>query len=527
MERFNEDAQLMDTATTGISERFDYVLDGGAGGPSGSPGDYLYHSTRTFAFESGAWGIFRVHDKLQSTLKPLPGRTAPGTGAGFPRQSAATGDTQATPGPDPAAAFNADGTVNTSVVTSTANPCPQGARQTSYDVSIFNKALPSKPSADTSGVIYSLTSDMAAIQAGTKAIEPLVLRANEGDCVRLTLHNSTTAGSLYGGVRAGIDLGKLSRNQQLAAGAAIGLNPDTTVAPGQTITYRYHADQELGTSLFQNLGSLGSLRHGAYGMLIVEPEDATWSDSFTNAPLGPTRTATQAIIRVPGGPKFREFALAVQTTDQQYARSIVPYTDQVAGIGINSVTPANVPAAGAPGAPPGTSGTAGSYDKAYNHVNYHSEPLTSRLGLTANVNDYTSVTLTGTYATAYSSETYEDPETPVVQTYGGDPVVFRVGVGASDQFHSFTIGGHVFPLEPRMWNGDDDQRSQLMTARTIAAGETIDAVLTSAGGTYSNPGDYLYQDSRSPFSEAGIWGIFRVYPQPGATARPRDSLAEL
>lgn len=79
-ERFNADGELVTTSTTGISERFDYVLDGGAG----RAGDYLYYSTRNFAFEAGAWGIFRVHDRLRSDLRPLPDRTAPPTGAGFP-----------------------------------------------------------------------------------------------------------------------------------------------------------------------------------------------------------------------------------------------------------------------------------------------------------------------------------------------------------------------------------------------------------------------------------------------------------
>jgi hypothetical protein len=514
MERFNVDGQLMDAATTGISERFDYVLDGGAGGPAKSPGDYLYYSTRTFALESGAWGIFRVFDKLQSSLKPLPNKTPP-TGTGFPRQNAATGNTQVTPGPDPAPAYNANGTVNTNVVTSTVNPCPAGVPQRSYDVSLFNKALPTTPFPDVSGVIYSLTSDMAGIVAGTKLVEPLVLRANKGDCLSITLRNQLTAGSLYGGARAGLDLGKLSKNQQLSAGAAIGLNADTTVGIGQSITYKYYADQELGTSIFQNLGSVGSLRHGAYGMLIVEPSGATYQDSFTGEFLSSTKTATQAVIRLPSAPAFREFAMQVQTTDQQFSRSLVPYIDQVAGIGINSVTAANVPAAPVEGAPPGTAGNAGSLDKAYSHVNYHNEPLTVRLGLTANPADYTTVTVNGNYGTGFSSGPHGDPDTPVFQTYEKDPVVWRVAVGASDQLHSFTLGGHNFPLEPWMWNGTTDKRSQLMTARTIGAGETIDVELTSAGGSGGFTGDYMYQDARSSFAEAGIWGIFRVLPLSG------------
>jgi hypothetical protein len=505
MERFNANGRLMDAATTGISERFDYVLDGGAGGRSGSPGDYLYYSTRTFAFESGAWGIFRVHDRRQSDLQVLPGRPAPPTGSGFPRLTAATGNTQATPGPNPPSAYNANGTVNTSVVTSTANPCPSGARATNYDVSVFNKALPTSPFADSGGVIYALTSDVAAIQAGTKAVEPLVLRANRGDCVRITLRNQTTAGSLYGGTRAGLDLGLLPRNQQLSSGSAVGLNPDTSVPVGTPITYTFHADAEVGTTLFQNLGSLASIRHGAYGMLIVEPNGSSWFDSATNAPLNSTRTATQAVIRGPGSSRFREFALTMGTTDQHYSRSIVPYIEMVAGNGINSPTNANIPAAPVSGAPPGTANNPGSFDKGFHNLNYHTEALTERLGLTANVANFQTVTVIGGYALAYSSSVFGDPDTPVFKAFPGDRVVFRVGVGASDQFHSFTVSGHAFPLEPAM------SGSSVLAARTITAGETLDAWLVGgAGSTPAHHGDYLYGDGRQPFQEAGMWGIFRV-----------------
>jgi hypothetical protein len=511
MERFNADGQLMDAATTGISERFDYVLDGGAGGRSGSPGDYLYYSTRNFAFESGAWGLFRVHDRLQSTLKALPGRPTPASGAGFPKLTAATGNTQANPGPNPPSAYNANGSVNTAAVSSTASPCPTGARQTAYDVSVFNRTLPTGPFPDTSGVIYALTSDMAAIVAGTKPVEPLVLRANQGDCVRITLRNQTTAGSLYGGSRAGLDLGKLSLNQQLSAGSAVGLNADTSVAIGSSITYTYYADALVGTSLFTNLGSIASMRHGAYGMLIVEPTGSTWFDSVTNAPLGATRTSTQAIIRA-GSTRFREFAVTMGTSDQQYSRSIVPYIEMVAGNGINSPTAANIPAAPVAGAPPGTTANAGSFDKGFSNINYHSEALTERLGLTTNVACYTCVTVNGGYGLAFSSSLFGDPDTPVFKAFVGDPVVFRVGVGASDQFHVFTIGGHAFPLEPRMWT-PSSQRSQVIAARTLTAGETLDVwPVGGAGGATRYRGDYLYGDGRQPFQEAGMWGIFRVQP---------------
>jgi hypothetical protein len=517
MERFNADGQLMDAATTGVSERFDYVLDGGAGGPGGTAGDYLYYSTRNFALESGAWGIFRVHDKLRTDLQPLPGRAAPPSGAGFPVLTAATGNTQQNPGANPPSAFNADGTLNTATVSSVRSPCPTGARPLGYDVSIFNQTLPTAPFTDTGGVIYALSSDRAAIQSGQKAVEPLVLRANDGDCVTVTLHNDTATGSLYGGTRAGLDLGKLLLNQQVSAGTAVGLNPDSTVPIGQAVKYTFYADQQLGTAVFQNLGSVASTRHGAYGLLVVEPRNSTWNASADNSPLGATATSSQAVIRVPGGQRFREFALTLQTTDQQYARSIIPYIDQVAGNGINSTIAADVPAAPVPGAPPGTTNNAGSYDKGFTNVSYHSAPLTQRLGLTANKDNFDQATVVGSYGEAFSSATYGDPATPVFAAYAGDPVVFRVGVGASDQVHTFTVAGHVFPMEPNMWSDPTDHRSQLLTARSIAAGESLDVKLVGgAGGPGHYAGDYLYSDSRQPFTAAGLWGIFRVLPSGGS-----------
>jgi len=89
----------------------------------------------------------------------------------------------------------------------------------------------------------------------------------------------------------------------------------------------------------------------------------------------------------------------------------------------------------------------------------------------------------------------------------------RLSIGASDQFHVFGVGGHVFPQESNMWNGGNDQRSQLLASRSFTAGETAEIELVGgAGGTTRATGDYLYGDMRQPFAMAGMWGIFRVLP---------------
>ncbi|MFN7146245.1 MAG: hypothetical protein ACK4YP_20905, partial [Myxococcota bacterium] len=85
LERWAEGGRLGDASPVGISSRFDLVLDGGAGGPEGKAGDFLYYSATQREFLHGAWGLLRVHDTLRPDLQPLPGRTPP-SGTGFPTQ---------------------------------------------------------------------------------------------------------------------------------------------------------------------------------------------------------------------------------------------------------------------------------------------------------------------------------------------------------------------------------------------------------------------------------------------------------
>ena len=499
-ERFNVDGDVMDTMTTGVSERFDYILDGGAGGPKHMPGDYLYYSTRNFAFESGAWGIFRVHDTRQDSLQPLPDRTPPPTGEGFPTQ---TWTGQAPAPPDPAQARAV---------------CPSSVPNRSYDVSIFDTTLDSAPTSpnqlpypmdDPNGIVYALTSNVAAIRAGTMRLEPLVLRANVGDCVHVTLHNEITAGSTFGGTRAGFSLAKLLSDPQQSGGAAVGFNPDTTVPIGGQYTYTFYADRQLGTSIFQNLGSEMSLLHGAYGLFITEPANSFWLDNETGTFLGANATSTAAAIIVPFGKSFREFAVTMETTDQHMGRGIIPYWEQVAGTTDDEDVPEGpetdepeppLP----PGIPPGEDLQPG-----FNHINYHSAPTVQRIGPLRFGGD-------GSEELGLAlNNVHGIPETPLFRSYPGDPVVFRVGIGASNQFHVFNIQGHEFPFEPYMWDDATDHRSQLLTGRAMTAGETMDAELVGgAGGPVHAVGDFKYGDGRGPFMEAGLWGIFRVLPSP-------------
>ncbi len=506
-ERFNGQGELMDAATTGISERFDYVLEGGAGGPNRMAGDYLYYTTRNFAREQGGWGIFRVHNTLQPDLKPLPDRTAPPSGQGFPLQTF-TGGNPGPPGP----------------TTATTNPatCPSKAPMRVYNLSIFDMPLPLQETingdrpvingttfmhdrigvtSDGRGIIYSLAGDESGIQAGAKPLEPLAIRANVGDCVQINLKNhvrntapddpNNPFDGPVGGTRASLELAKLISDPQRSGGGAVGFNPDTTISPDQDISYTYFADKELGTSMFLNQGSEASQLHGAYGMLVVEPSGAAYFDSKTGGSMA-SGTGTRVIIRAPSG-NFRELVVMPSTTDSQFARSLI-------------------------GGPKNSGEGGDAYEDdviGFSSINYHNEPLAPRLDpegdLTATPGGVSTGPIldpTGTadHSVAFSSTVHGDPDPALIfSTFAGDAVRFRVGVAASQAFDVINVSGHEFPWEPFLTG------SQLLTGRSLAAAETQEVKLVNnAGGVLHTAGDYLMQNGRQGYARSGEWALFRV-----------------
>ncbi|MGA9277858.1 multicopper oxidase domain-containing protein, partial [Ilumatobacter sp.] len=284
-ERYLEGSALVDTVNIGISEREDLVLEGGAGGTAGLPGDFLFYNAVARDLTGGAWGVLRVHDTEQDDLEPLPDRGAPAPGAGFP--------TLTETGGAPPAATNPSGV------------CPAGAPERSYDVT----ALQNPDSlVDFGDFMYARTDQEALLLAGTLQPEPLVMRVNEGDCLRISLTNHFTTD------RASIDLAKLN-----AAGpsAAVGWNADGSAAPGETVQYEFYADEELGTSLFFNLAAPHTIALGAFGAVVVEPAGSTW-----RSPFGPSAapTGVRADILHPDG-NFREHVLLMQESDERIGQN--------------------------------------------------------------------------------------------------------------------------------------------------------------------------------------------------------------
>jgi FtsP/CotA-like multicopper oxidase with cupredoxin domain len=464
-ERFNPNGVLTDAATTGISEKMDYILDGGAGGLRHLPGDYLYYSGRSLQMESGAWGLMRVMNTLHSDLEALPDRTAPPSGAGFPQLTFT--------GKAPPPAPNGPGT----------GACPDSAPVRSYDVSIFGGMVFDKgmPGELDDGIIYALSSDEAQIKAGTKPVVPLVIRANAGDCLRVTLHNDLPVDNFTwtwgsGTTRAGFNIGNVIYDPLQSYGAAIGFDPDTTVAPGSTRLYSYYVDKELGTNLVLNMGNESSWRGGAYGALIAEPAGSSYADPFTGQPL---QSGIFADIFPANASPFRENVTLFSEREPLLGHSIMIYY----------------------------------LDCDHSYVDYNEQSLTNEEGVNLTAVNLWQAKSDAVIGTTNGSATPQDPATPVFQAFAGDPVRWRFAFAAGDDTVAFQVAGHSFPLDHGVTG------SQLIEARTVLPGETFDAYLVNgAGGATGATGDYEYNVGRTAMIKSGDWGLFRVLSPVAASA---------
>jgi hypothetical protein len=303
-ERYTEASDIRDTTFIGISERFDVSLEGGAGGPGGYAGDYLYYSTLGKDFESGAWGLLRVHDTAEGDLQPLPGNDPVG-GEGFP-QLGFTGGAPPALGGGPG------------------DPCPAGAAERRYDLVVSDAEIIyndfSVP--DRTGVVYRENR-----KPSPSARTPIVLRINVGECLVVGLRNVRSKAS-------SISVGELIFDPQRSYGSAVGYNYDSTIPAGKGRFYRYYADKELGLVLGINLGDVDSVEQGAFAGVVVEPAGARYQRPGTTAPLPQGGIGVQADIITEEG-TTREFVALFNDQDRRIGQSAMPYpvaVERFAGI---------------------------------------------------------------------------------------------------------------------------------------------------------------------------------------------------
>ena len=287
-----------DTVQYGVSAKFTGVLEGGAGGPEGNAGDYLYMNGIGRRFRQGAWGLLRVLPGRTGDLQPLPGTTV----ADGPALPTPTG------GRPP-------------VVASAGRPCPAGAPARQFAVSAVD--LPNTAAGEQgTRAAFVATSVAADVEAGRISPEPLVLHAAAGECVTVQLTNERAT------ARASFAVDKLARTLN-SSGINAGYNPEQTVAPGEERTYRYYADSEkIGSAVISDFGDFDSGAQGLYGAFVVAPAGAEFADPRTGLPRD---VGAQVDVRLPGGDAYRDFSLMLFDNDAVIGANTMPYPTAVDG----------------------------------------------------------------------------------------------------------------------------------------------------------------------------------------------------
>jgi hypothetical protein len=366
------------------------------------------------------------------------------------------------------------------------------------------------------GVMYVRSEDLdpsGKLNPGVP-VEPLILRANAGDCIEVNLTNALDPSSQvfkeqffmappFNGVNpitqkpifqskmsgvVGLHPQLLSYDSARSNGMNIGWNrdnqPDQLAKFGQTVQYQWYAGKidTVGGKLVHTPVEFGSLNlfpsdqiyqnfNGLFGQMIIEPAGSTWQcdgpgGSLVNCDPSatPPTTRAAATVTLPDATKFRDFALMI--------------SDDIRVVGQDPV-----------GA-----------------VNYRTEPKDFR---------YSGNGTTDFSCMLSNQLVNSDPQTPIFTAGVGEKARFRFahpfGTGTSQVL---VLNGHVWQRNP--YKNDSREMGNNSLSQWIGSrdnhGSTdhFDLMVDKAGGEGGQAGDYLYSVFVPIQAKNGAWGIFRV-----------------
>ncbi len=442
--------------------------------------DYLYlASSDTLGLNNGAWGILRSYHGKADGLHAIP-------------------TNEAMAAPDAAAAnvqkFLDDlvvkGKVQNyevyAVALATANPSIGGLVY--YDRAAVKLT-------DPDAMVYVLAKDydpMTNTVRSSYIPEPLVLRANAGDVIQVTLHNRIKVrpgSTLIPHQRAGMHAQLVSYDVTTSDGFNAGNNPDQTAdADPSSINYRWYAgnfmiDGKGGvTGQPVEFGAIGlspadpffQVQHGLFGALVVEPEESKWQDDIDSP--------AQATVTLKDGTQFREFVLAIQD-----------------GVSLEPSSPTN------------------------QAFNYKAEPISLRVPTSPPNGDYNRINIANILSDLAFPST-SDPQTPIFHAPQGLPVRFRIIHPGGTSYTPMVVHGHHWKWRPlRMGTdsrvlGEDSPSLWLGCLNATPPNSQFNLLIENASGaSRATPGapigiagDYLYRGFQSGELANGLWGVFRV-----------------
>lgn len=595
---------LVSAQEIGISEHFEMNMPPVRNVTSGAAvNDYLYHFGSIDALWNGAWGLLRVHNGAAS---PDPQACGPNqdhlndkaSDKWFARRNLYTLDEEDIPPScrqeigrrlKPLPGHGTGAIVQKNV----SDLCPAGSREIIYTVAatrvdlltssrerklfydhnhqIFDPdalillAMPSstKPTLDDIRNKYKDKADAGIL-------EPLVLRANAGDCISLNFHNllldkdkgeeelpDSSGDALMPGIvplnvdkSADPDADDVKPSTRLSISVpmlpdvgfayshnmGIGMNRSSEPVPnGQQLNLRFYA------------GKLEvDLEKGARGVPVCDDKKecpATLKATpyaFGTIPIKAfgdvighgTHGLFGTLIIEPEGSTYHDPETGAQVADEDHwklgSEAVIKYTDETSrerkfrefviayqdGLNLHWNNPA------------GVSGPIGdclicddSYDHGEKGLNYRSAPFWSRLRNGKDISENTVTHDTGAgsdlnqvlFPDNFLSESWASVPTPIFQAKVGEEVRFRVSQphGRARQRVFLSFGHNYQDLMPHFGSAH---------AALLSAGKSITARLDAA-----NQGCYLYRDGPMHIFAGGVWGHFRVNPDDGTTLQCEKS----
>ncbi len=391
-------------------------------------------------------------------------------------------------------------------------PCPAGAPLKTFDVRALDVDIPLNRFGDhdPAGKMYALDNMEQAIRAQEASrhvsiglrddpIQPLVIRANLGDCVEIDFRNMATG-------EFGIHIDGLAFDVA-SSGDAIGNNTPSSVAHNDAARYRYYVprDPELEGAHYirPGPGNRDAVAHGLFGVLTIEPEGSTYLHPDTGNPL-PSGWGWEATIVPANGKAFRESNLLHHEIGNEDYR--IPTT--AVSVGLPGELGKTLPVKD-----PFTT----SYRPGSRALNYRSEPFLHRLALDQ---------ADRLKAFAYNSYTAGDAATPITRGYLGDPTKIRLVHSGAELFHVFHLHGggtrwranpHADPTHSYAETGLNktpvpQSASQRLDAQSIGPGEAYNLEIEGgAGGVQQAAGDFLYHCHIAEHYVSGMWSVWRAY----------------
>ena len=401
-----------------------------------------------------------------------------------------------------------------SAVADAVGPCPASAPLRHFDVQAIDVNIPLNRFGDNDrgGKMYVLSSRIADVRSqeqtrkvssglGDDPIQPLVIRANEGDCVEIAYVNNATGGAY------GIHLDGLAFDVA-SSGDAVGANVSTAPAQGAGAVYRYYVPDDPALEgahyLRPGPGNRLAVAHGLFGALVVEPKGSTYLRPDNAQALA---SGWEAMIQPGLGKRaFREYALLFHEIGTEQT-GVAPY--------------------GKNGTPlPTIDKHTGAYRPGSRAINYRSEPFMHRLDKAADDSQ------------SYGTYMFGDPATPIARAYLSDPTKFRILHAGSEMFHVFHMhGGGIrwrfntvsdTTFDYSKTGLDKSPKTALspssrLDSQTFGPGEAYNLEIEGgAGGVQQVAGEFLFHCHIATHYVSGMWGFWRVYDtaQPGFAPLP-------